>query len=312
MTKRATGVYLERRTYLRLKESAEIDNPDQRIAEDIRAFSVTTLSFALISLNALLAAVSFSGVLWTISPLLFGVAVGYAALGTAMTILLGRPLLGLNYAQSAREADFRASLIQVRENAESVALSRSESRLRERLLKRIDELVQNFRRITSVNRNLGFFTTGYNYLVQIIPAVVVAPQFIRGEVEFGVITQAAVAFAQLLGAFSVIVNQFGAISALGAVIARLSGFGEALDSMQLDRPNIETLEDRDRVAYQALTLHALRDSEAHERVGRLYADRKAWASKAILNVASSGRFSSDRTIADYAREIWGATPCPIC
>jgi putative ATP-binding cassette transporter len=83
LTKRVTARYLARRTYLRLRESAEIDNPDQRIAEDIRAFTTSTLSFTLIFLNAILAAVSFSGVLWTISPLLFGVAVGSPAQGRA-------------------------------------------------------------------------------------------------------------------------------------------------------------------------------------------------------------------------------------
>ena len=184
LTKHVTERYLDRRTYLRLRESAEVDNPDQRITEDIRAFTTTALSFTLISLNSLLAVVSFSGVLWTISPLLFGVAVGYAALGTLMTILMGRPLIWLNYAQSGLEADFRAALIHVRENAESVALLRREGLLSQRLLARIDGLVHNFRRITSVNRNLGFFTTGYNSLLQIIPTLIVAPHFIRGEAEF--------------------------------------------------------------------------------------------------------------------------------
>ena len=262
LTKRVTVRYLARRTYLRLRESADIDNPDQRIAEDIRAFTTSTLSFTLIFLNAILAGVSFSGVLWMISPLLFGVAVGYAALGTLISILLGRPLIGLNYAQFGREADFRAALIHVRGNAESVALSRHEGRLRQRLLERIDELVRNFRRITSVNRNLGFFTTGYNYLIQVIPILVVAPQFIRKEIEFGVITQSAVAFTQLLGAFSLIVNQFGALSSFAAVIARLGGFGEALETMDLDRPTIETVEDRDRVEYEELTLRSSRDDGA--------------------------------------------------
>ena len=189
VNKRVIARYLDRRNYLRLRESDQIDNPDQRIAEDIRSFTTTTLSFALIFLNSILAVVSFSGVLWTISPLLFGVAVCYAAFGTLMTILLGRPLVWLNYAQSGFEADFRATLIHVRENAESVALLRREGRLSQRLLGRIGELVENFRRITSVNRNLAFFTTGYNYLIQIIPMLVVAPQFIRGNVEFGTITQ---------------------------------------------------------------------------------------------------------------------------
>ena len=262
LTKRVTVRYLARRTYLRIKESTGVDNPDQRIAEDIRAFTVTTLSFALIFLNAILAVISFSGVLWTISPLLFGVAVGYAALGTLATVLLGRPLVGLNYAQSGREADFRTALIHVRENADSVALLRREGRLRERLMKRIDGLVQNFRRIISVNRNLGFFTTGYNYLIQLIPVLLVAPQFIRGEVEFGVITQSTMAFTQLLGAFSLIVNQFASISSFGAVIARLAGFAEAMDAIDIDRPKIETLEDRDRVAYERLTLRASRDDGA--------------------------------------------------
>ena len=262
LTKHVTERYLDRRTYLRLRESAEVDNPDQRITEDIRAFTTTALSFTLISLNSLLAVVSFSGVLWTISPLLFGVAVGYAALGTLMTILMGRPLIWLNYAQSGLEADFRAALIHVRENAESVALLRREGLLSQRLLARIDGLVHNFRRITSVNRNLGFFTTGYNSLLQIIPTLIVAPHYIRGEAEFGSITQSAIAFTQLLAAFSLIVNQFGSISSFAAVLARLSGMAEAIDAIDVDRPAIETVQTDDRVAYEGLTLRASRDDGA--------------------------------------------------
>ncbi len=259
LTRKVTEHYLDGRTYLRLKESAEIDNPDQRIAEDIRAFTTTTLSFSLIILNSTLAAISFSGVLWTISPLLFVVAVGYAALGTLTTVLLGRPLVGLNYRQSDREADFRSALIHVGENAESIALLRREDRLRARLMRRIDELVENSRRITSVNRNLGFFTTGYNYLIQIIPALIVAPRFIRGEVEFGVITQSTMAFTQLLGAFSLFINQVGSITSFAAVVARLSELGGAVETMDADGPGIETVEDNGRVAYERLTLRSPRD-----------------------------------------------------
>jgi putative ATP-binding cassette transporter len=254
LSMRATKLYLDGRTYLRLKESDEIDNPDQRIAEDTRSFTTTTLSFTLIFLNSALAAISFSGVLWTISPLLFGVALGYAAMGTLMSVLLGRPLVALNYRQSDREADFRATLIHVRENAESIALLRLEGPLRARLLTRIDELVGNFRQITSVNRNLGFFTTGYNYLIQIIPTLIIAPRFIRGEVEFGVITQSAMAFTQLLGAFSLIINQFGLISSFAAVVARLNALVGAVERRGVDRPGIETVEEPDRVAYERLTL----------------------------------------------------------
>lgn len=260
LTRRVVRAYMADRTYHRLKEQTSLDNPDQRIADDVRTFTTTTLSFTLMFLNGVLAALSFSGVLWTISPLLFGVAVGYAALGTVTTIFLGRPLVGLNYRQSDLEANFRADLIHVREHAESVALLRREGRLTARLLARLDDLAANFRRITSVNRNLGFFTSGYNYLIQIIPALIVAPLFIRGEVEFGVITQSAMAFAQLLGAFSLIINQFQSISSFTAVLARLSALMDAVQQgPPPDRSLPAVVEAAGKLGFDGLTLTSPRD-----------------------------------------------------
>ena len=221
------------------------------------------MSFTLIFLNAILAAVSFSGVLWTISPLLFGVAVGYAALGTPDDDTAGPPARWAELRAIGREADFRAALIHVRENAESVALSRREGRLRAAAAEADRRAGAELPADHVGESQSGLFHDGlqlpdpdHSHLV------VVAPQFIREEVEFGVITQSAVAFTQLLGAFSLIVNQFGSISSFAAVIARLSGFAEALEAMRLDQPNIETVEDRDRVAYERLTLRSLRDDGA--------------------------------------------------
>src|SRR6516165_4361561 len=260
LTRRIVRRYLADRTYLHLKESATIENPDQRIADDVRAFTSTTLSFTLMFMNGALAVLSFSRVLWTISPLLFGVAISYAVLGTLATIYLGRPLIWLNYRQSDREATFRSDLIHVRENAESVALLGREGRLTARLLRRIEDFAYNFRRIISVNRNLGFFTTGYNYLIQIIPMLIVAPQFIRGEVEFGVVTQSAMAFAQLLGAFSLIVNQFQSISSFAAVIARLSALVGAVEKEPASsRMAIAVVVSDRHIAYKELTLFSSED-----------------------------------------------------
>jgi putative ATP-binding cassette transporter len=255
LTRRIIRQYLADRTYFHLKESATVANPDQRIADDVRAFTATTLSFTLMFMNGALAVLSFSGVLWTISPLLFGVAIGYALLGTLATIYLGRPLIGLNYRQSDREASFRSDLIHVREHAESIGLLRREGRLTARLLGRIDDFQDNFRRITSVNRNLGFFTNGYNYMVQIIPILIVAPLFIRGKVEFGVITQSAMAFTTLLGAFSLIINQFQSISSFAAVIARLNALVGAVEKgPPSDRTAVAVVEADGRLAYEGLTL----------------------------------------------------------
>jgi putative ATP-binding cassette transporter len=261
LTRKAVGLYLDHPVYYRLDEAGEIANPDQRIADDIKAFTTTTLSFVLMILNGTFTIIAFSGVMWTISPLLFGVAVLYATLGSYLTVFLGRPLVWLNYSQLDKEADFRSDLIHVRENSESIALLRRERRLRDRLQRHLDRLVLNFRQIIAVNRNLSFFTTGYNYLIQIIPALIVAPMFIRGQVEFGVITQSAIAFAQLLGAFSLIVTQFQSISAFAAVIARLGSLWEAIEHAQSESTSrIRIIEnDVGPLAFEHLTLKSPRD-----------------------------------------------------
>lgn len=273
ITKRAITFYLAEGTYYRLETTEELANPDQRIAEDIKAFTVTTLSFVLMLLNSSFTVVAFSGVLWSISPLLFGVAVAYAACGSYLTIVLGRPLIKLNYDQLDKEANFRSSLIHVRANAESVMLARREGRLAARLLTRLEDLIANFRKITSINRNVGFFTTGYNWLIQIIPALIVAPTFIDGKIEFGVITQSAMAFSMLVGALSLIITQFQSISNFTAVVARLNSMSEAIERIQpaMGAPietqptagaAIKVSEEEGRVAYEHLTLV----SPANDRV----------------------------------------------
>ncbi|MES2659230.1 MAG: SbmA/BacA-like family transporter [Verrucomicrobiota bacterium] len=257
LTRRLTDAYLKDRTYYRLDSSHLVANPDQRIADDVRAFTTTTLSFTLLIVNGLMTAISFSGVLWSISPFLFGVAVTYAICGSVLTIILGKPLIRLNYHQLDMEANFRADLIHVRENAESIAVAHREGRFKMRLNKRLDALTGNFRRLIRINRNLGFFTNGYNYFIQIIPALIIAPMFIWGEKEFGVITQSTMAFATLLGAFSLIVTQFQSISAFTAVTARLHTLQDAIEKANQITPcTINVEESPDRVAYQDVTLHS--------------------------------------------------------
>jgi putative ATP-binding cassette transporter len=226
--------YADHRVYWRLVATDKLDNPDQRIAEDIRAFTTTTLSFLLMLMNGVLTVIAFSGVLWTISPLLFIVAVAYAGGGTWLILRLGRPLVKLNYDQLDREADFRSSLIHLRDNADVVALTRREDLWIFRSGRYLDDLADNQQRIIGINRNVGFFMTGYNWLIQLIPALFVAPLFIDGRVEFGVITQAALAFTQLLGAFSLIITQFQSISSFAAVVTRVNLLVETSLEMEQD------------------------------------------------------------------------------
>jgi putative ATP-binding cassette transporter len=256
LTHRITRQYVERRIYLHLTGEDAVSNPDQRMTEDVRQLTTTTLSFLLMILNGTMTVLSFSGVLWAISPKLFLVAVAYAVAGSSLTIWLGRPLIRLNYRQADCEADFRSELIQTRVNAEGIALAGKEAEVRDRLLNRIDLLVGNLRKIISVNRNLSFFTTGYSYLIQLIPVLIVAPLFIQGQVEFGVIGQSAMAFATLLGAFSLVITQFQAISSYASVVSRLGEFVEATEKLaarqELNR--IATVRGADHFAFTGLTL----------------------------------------------------------
>jgi putative ATP-binding cassette transporter len=262
ITRRSVSLYLAKETFYRLESREELANPDQRIAEDVKTFTITTMSFVLMLLNSTFTMLAFSGVLWSISPLLFGVAVVYAACGSLLTIILGRPLIRLNYDQLDKEADFRSGLIHVRENAESVVLARREGRLTGRLLRRLDDLLANMRRIIGINRNLGFFTTGYNWMIQIIPALIVAPAFIRGEIEFGVITQSASAFMLLVGAFSLIITQFQSISNFTAVVLRLDSMIEVVEKTPSSEDSgIEISNEDGRVAYEHLTLLSPQDSQ---------------------------------------------------
>jgi vitamin B12/bleomycin/antimicrobial peptide transport system ATP-binding/permease protein len=255
LSRRAIGHYLANSTYHRLDVSGELANVDQRIGEDIRAFAATTLSFVLMALNSGLTVVAFAGVLWLISPLLFIVAVIYAVGGSYLTIALGRPLIALNYNQLDKEASFRSGLIHVRENAESIMLTRSERRHATRLEGMLEDLVSNFRTITSINRNVGFFTTGYNWMIQIIPALIIAPAFIDGKIEFGVISQSAMAFSSLVAALSLIVTQFQSLSNFAAVVARLSSLLDAFEKPHSKTAaGVEIVEEDGRLAYEALTL----------------------------------------------------------
>lgn len=222
LTNHLAARFLTGEARARIEAMPDLDNPDQRIAEDVRTFTAMTLSLLLIVCNSSITLFAFCGVLWYITPWLFFAAVAYAACGSLGTLFLGRPLVPLNVAQLKKEADLRYELIRVREGNDETA----EAAL---LGNRLDAVIANMRRIITVNRNLGFFTTGYNYLIQLIPVLIVAPLYINGQVKFGQVTQASMAFAHVMGAFSLIVLEFGRISSFAAVITRVGALCEALD-----------------------------------------------------------------------------------
>ncbi len=234
--------YFNNRAYFRLRGSESVDNPDQRISEDVRNFTTNSLAFLLIALNSLVTLIAFIGVLWMISGTLVSILVVYAVAGTFISIMIGRKLVEKHYHQYEKEANFRYGLVRVRDNAESIAFYRGEKREHLDLFNRLAAAVSNMRLIIILNRRLGFFTNSYNYLALVLPVLVVAPMFMRGQVEFGVVTQAAGAFAQVLAAFSLIITQFGGLSDYLAGVQRLGTLWDQLDEHDNEEERIASEE----------------------------------------------------------------------
>jgi putative ATP-binding cassette transporter len=229
MTRVLVRRYFFNHAYYRLRSSNQVDNPDQRISEDVKSFTTGVLGYALTLINSVITLVGFLGVLWSISWKLPVGLFCYTSVGTLLSILIGRRLVGLHFKQYQKEADFRYALIRVRDNAESIAFFRGEKREHRQLLSSFSEVVTNTTRIIGWNRNLGFFTSSYNYIALILPLMIVGPMYMRGTVEFGVVTQSASAFAQVLMALSVVVAQFEGLSAFAASIKRLGELWDELD-----------------------------------------------------------------------------------
>jgi putative ATP-binding cassette transporter len=227
------------------------DNPDQRIAEDVKQFidagatGIGILPIGLSLLNATVTLASFAVILWNLSataPLhVFGISIDipgyllwaaliYAILGTTFTHLIGRALIVLNFQQQRYEADFRFNLVRVRENSEQIALLRGEQAERDRLLLRFASVVSNWMAIMSRQKKLTFLTAGYSQAAVVFPYIMVSPAYFAGKVQLGGLMQTANAFGQVQGALSVFVNVYRQLAEWRAVVERLSGFDQATEA----------------------------------------------------------------------------------
>lgn len=229
MTHQFLDRYLKQRAFYELTSNQTIDNPDQRISDDINTFTQHSLKFLLELVGAALQLVAFSGILWSISKPLVLFLVGYAVLGTLVTFgVFGKPLIHLNFQQLRREADFRFSLIRIRENAEAIAFYRGEEQEGGNAKSRFRELFNNYVRLLRRTLGLNFFQYGYGFITLVVPSVIIAPRIISGELEVGRVVQASGAFAAMLSALTVFVDNFEALSGFAAGIERLHTFSKSL------------------------------------------------------------------------------------
>ena len=254
MTSRTFELYTSNRVFYKVERSigvtdgkgqaTTIDNPDQRISEDVNTFTNVSLQLVITLLTSVIDLASFSTILWGIYPQLFFAIILYAGIGTVLTAVFGKSLVGLNFSQLQREADLRYALVRLRENAESVAFYGGEDLEGQAIETRLEKVMGNQRSINTAQRNLELFTNSYRFLIQIVPVAVVAPKYFAGEIALGVISQSVGAFNHILSDLSIIVNQFERLSSFSAGIERLASFYEAMrdvdDSRTADSPLLQT------------------------------------------------------------------------
>lgn len=261
--------WLAGRGYYRIELQRTVDNVDQRIAEDLNYLGQYTMQLFLGFLSAVATLLSFIFILWTLSgPIHLGfigldvtipgymavAALLYAVFGSFFANLVGRRLIPLNFMRQRYEANFRFSLVRVRENAEGIALYRGEEDETKTLKDRFADVFANGWRVLFTQIQLAFYQSGYAQLAIIFPFVVTAPRYFAGAITFGVMMQTASAFGQVQNALSFFVDNYTTLAELRAVMDRLKGLRAAVDEKPPAAIAIEPESGRTGVAAEGLTL----------------------------------------------------------
>ena len=264
LTRDFLSKYLRNRAFYKLSQyQQEIDNPDQRIAEDINEFADGSLAFFFDLLYTCTQGIAFSAVLWRISPNLTIILVVYVGSGTLITTrLFGKKLVKLNYEQKKKEGDFRFGLVRLRENAESVAFYRGEDQELNQINQLFNHVFSNFNKIViDQELYLNSFIKLYQNIPWILPAVIIGPQILAGNIEIGKFAEAQGAFNKLFRAMYVIVKRFDKLVDFTSRIDRLVEFDNFLQKLKRKMPHqsiqsstINTLEDG-HFEIQDLTLY---------------------------------------------------------
>lgn len=227
--------YFANNAYYKLLRNKEVDNPDQRMTQDVDSFCNSSVGLFISILDAVVNVSMMFGVLWAISPLLTGGVIAYSVIGSAIVILIGRALVNLQFQQSKTEADLRFGLAEVRREAEAIAFYRGEQIANTQSNARLGKVVSTLLTVAGVYRNIQLFTTPFNMLVALIPAAIMAPIYFRGEIPFGTITMATMAFAAIFNGATLLIGQFGGITNYAAVVNRLGSFVESLDAAGVEQ-----------------------------------------------------------------------------
>jgi putative ATP-binding cassette transporter len=299
------------RAFYRMSMVGKVDNPDQRISDDLGSFVASTLTLTVTVVFSIAGVATYFAILWSISASLALVLIAYAIVGTYFSVVIGRRLVGLNYYQEKYQADFRFGLVHVRDNVEPIFIYGGEQHETAQLRKRFAKVVENFKELILWQRNLGFFTESYGGVVALVPYWFLAGTYVAGRLQFGQVVQAATAFMSLHGALSVVVMSFPALADYANVVVRLTEYLEqaeaARESESGDGDKIE-IHEAPQVTLEHLTVST--PGGGKTLIDDLSADASALEPLLVQGPSGTGKTSLMRALAGIWREGGGTVTRP--
>ncbi|MCC5614101.1 ATP-binding cassette domain-containing protein [Nostoc sp. CHAB 5836] len=248
--------YLSERAYYKINFKSDIDNPDQRLSQEIEPLARNALSFSATYLEKVLEMIAFLIILWSISQQVAVILIAYTIIGNLIAVYLSQELIKINQEELESKADYSYCLTHVRNQAESIAFFQGENQELNIIARKFNHLVKDAQRKINWERNQDLFKRGYQAAIQIFPFIVLGPLELRGEMEFGEVTQAAIACNLFANALAELINEFGTSGRFSSYAERLAEFSNALEVVTKQPENVSTIKtiEENHIAFEDVTL----------------------------------------------------------
>ncbi|WP_435025251.1 ABC transporter ATP-binding protein/permease [Nostoc sp. CALU 1950] len=294
--------YFSNRAYYKINFKSDIDNPDQRLAQEIEPIPRSALSFSATLLEKVLEMITFLIIVWSISQFVAICLVAYTIVGNVIAVYLTQELNKISQEELEFKADYNYALTHVRNHAESIAFFRGENQEKNIIKRRFSNIVKSTKRKINWERNKDIFSRGYQAVIQIFPFIVLGPLQIRDEIDFGQVGQASLACNLFAIALAELINEFGTSGRFSSYVERLAEFSDALEFVTKEPENVSTIKtiEENHLAFENVTLQ----TPNYEQVIVEDLSLSVKAGEGLLIVGPSGRGKSSllRAIAG----LWNA------
>ncbi|MEH2026221.1 ABC transporter ATP-binding protein/permease [Nostoc sp.] len=294
--------YFSNRAYYKINFKSDIDNPDQRLAQEIEPIPRNALSFSATFLEKVLEMTVFIIIVWSISQFVAVCLIAYTIVGNVIAVYLTQELNKISQEELEFKADYNYALTHVRNHAESIAFFRGENQESNIIQRRFSNILKSAKRKIDWERNKDIFSRGYQALIQIFPFIVLGPLQIRDEIDFGQVGQASLACNLFANALAELINEFGTSGRFSTYVERLGEFSDALEFVTKQPENVSIIKtiEENHLAFENVTLQ----TPNYEQVIVEDLSLSVKAGEGLLIVGPSGRGKSSllRAIAG----LWNA------